>query len=83
LRLSETTHAIADLENRMEVSLGTLAAWDSLAPPSPDVRKRRDQWLTSAKVYHPSFPVKSDDTNLVARVNPFLEKIPGRSPTST
>src|SRR5271166_6563352 len=64
LRLNETTNAIADLENRMDVSIGTLAAWDQFAPPSPEIRKRRDKWLTSAKVYHQSFPVQSDDTNL-------------------
>jgi hypothetical protein len=83
LRLNETTNAIADLENRMDMCLETLAMWDQVAPPSAEIRKRRDNWLTSVKVYHQNFPVKNNDTNLVALVIPFLEKIPGRSPTST
>ena len=83
LRLNETTNAIADLENRMDMCLETLAMWDQVAPPSAEIRKRRDNWLTSVKVYHQSFPVINKDTNLVALVNPFLEKVPGRSSTST
>ena len=83
LRLNQVTNAIADLENRMDISIGTLASWDQFAPPSAEIGKRRDRWLTSVKVYHQSFPVQNDDTNLVVLVNPFLEKIPGRSPTST
>src|SRR5208282_1965158 len=83
LRLNETTNAIADLENRMDLTISTLAIWDQVAPPSAEIRARRDRWLTSVKVYHQSFPVKNDDTNMVASVNSFLEKIPGRSPTST
>ncbi len=83
LRLNQTTNAIADLENRMDISIGTLAIWDQVAPPSAEILKRRDRWLTSVKVYHQSFPVQNEDTNLVALVNPFLEKIAGRSPTST
>ena len=83
LRLNETTNVIADLERRMDMRVETLAVWDQFAPPSTEIRKRRDNWLTSVKVYHQSFPVTNNDTNLVALVNPFLEKIPGRSPTST
>jgi hypothetical protein len=83
LRLNETTNAIADLENRMDMCLETLAMWDQVAPPSVEIRKRRDNWLTSVKIYHQSFPVTNKDANLVALVNPFLEKIPGRNPTST
>ena len=82
LRLNQTTNAITDLETRMDINISTLADWDQFAPPSAEIRKRRDKWLTSVKVYHQSFPVQNDDTNLVALVNPFLEKIPGRSPTS-
>lgn len=83
LRLNESTNAIADLENRMDIRVETLATWDQFAPPSAEIRKRRDNWLSSVKVYHLSFPVKNEDTNLVASVNAFPEKIPGRSPTST
>jgi hypothetical protein len=82
LRLNETTNAIADLENRMDLTISTLAIWDRVALPSAEIRARRDRWLTSVKVYHQSFPVKNDDTNLVASVNSFLDKIPGRSPTN-
>jgi hypothetical protein len=83
MRLNETTNAIADLENRMDLTISTLAVWDQVAPPRAAIRARRDRWLTSVKVYHQSFPVKNDDTNMAASVNSFLEKVPGRSPTST
>jgi FtsZ-binding cell division protein ZapB len=83
MRLNETTNAIADLENRMDINISTLAIWDQVASPSAEIRRRRDKWLTSVKVYHQSFPVQNDDTNVVALVNPFLDKIPGRSPAST
>ena len=83
LRLNEITNAIAALENRMDMSLESLALWDQVAPPSAEIRKRRDKWLTSVKIYHQSFPVINEDSNLVALVNPFLAKIPGRSPKST
>ena len=72
-----------DFKNRMDITIGTLALWDQIAPPGEDIRKRRDKWLTSVKIYHQSFPVQNDDTNLIALVNPFLDTLPGRSPTSS
>jgi hypothetical protein len=83
LRLGEITNAISDLENRMDISLSTLAIWDQVAPPSAEIRSRRDRWLTSVKVYHQNFPVANDDQELVALINPFLARIPGRNPAST
>ena len=83
LRLNEITNAIADLENRMDINISALAIWDQVAPPSAEIRMRRDKWLTSVKVYHLSFPIRNSDTNAVALEKSFLENIPGRSPTST
>jgi hypothetical protein len=83
LRLNQITNAIADLENRMDINISTLAFMDQVAPPNAEIRLRRDKWLTSVKVYHQSFPVQNNDKKLVELVNPFLDKIPGRSPTST
>ena len=81
LRLNETNSAIEQLEMRMDGAVSALAAWDQYVRQKPDEKTRawRDHLLTSVKVYHQSFPFKDDDTNIVALVDSFLAKIPGRS----
>jgi hypothetical protein len=85
LRLNDTNSAIEQLEMQMDGAICTLAAWDQYVGQKPDEKTRawRNRLLTSVKVYRQSFPYKDDDTNMVALVNSFLAKIPGRSPTST
>ena len=85
LRLNDTNSAIAQLEMRMDASVGSLACWDQYVRVKPDEKTRawRDRLLTSVKIYHQSFPFKDDDTNMVALVNSFLAKIPGRNSNST
>lgn len=83
LRLNEATNAIAALEMQADAALAALAVWDRVSLPDEKTRAQRDRWLTGIKVYHQNFPVQGNDTNMVALVNAFLEKIPGRSPTNT
>jgi len=79
-RLGESTNAISDMENDMNIQMETLAAWDSFAPPDEQTRKARDRWLSPVKVYRESYPASGSD---MAHANALLSTIPGRSSTST
>ena len=83
LRLGEVTNAIAALEMQADAAVGTLAVWDQIGQLDAKTRAMRDHLLSNIKVYHQSFPVHGDDSNNVALINSFLEKIPGRKSPST
>ena len=83
LRLGKVTNAIAELESRSHITLTDLAVMDQAAQPDANTRERRNRWLTSIKVYHQSYPLRSDDKDADVLVDKFLATIPGRNPNST
>jgi hypothetical protein len=80
LRLGESTNVIGDMENILNIQIGTLAAWDAVVPLDEKTRQARDRWLVPVKVYRQSYPASG--SNLV-RANELLGTIPGRNPKST
>ena len=80
LRLNETTNAISDLEHWLDMQVGTLAAWNEIAPPDENTRQARDRWLRTVKIYRQSYPATGNEA---ASINALLSTIPGRDPKST
>jgi hypothetical protein len=80
LRLNEPQTVIKDMENTLNIQVGTLAVWDGVAPPDEKTRKARDNWLVPVKVYRESYPA---DGKNAASINALLMTVPGRSPKST
>jgi hypothetical protein len=80
LRLGESKSAISEMENILNIQIGTLAAWDSVVPLDEKTRQARDRWLVPVKVYRLSYPASGSD---LAGANDLLSTIPGRNPKST
>jgi hypothetical protein len=77
LRLNESTNAIQQLESRMDGVVAMLAQWDSVTPPSGEIRKARDKWLLPVKIYRESYPASAD---VAARIDRLLANVPAGNP---
>jgi len=80
LRLGETTNAIKNLENSMDLGVVAISQWAAVRPPDEQTRKARDGFLSNVKVYHDSYPITGDEA---AGIAALLATVPGRNPQNT